>query len=287
MESLNLTEKNLTALVQGGLALQTELDRIKINYSNLQASKEQILAGIQIQTNNIKYIIGMEPGEQLQVDTTGYKNMFNETKLIEKYSQEQFNAENLVDIRLLNKNLELNDYQIKTAQSEATPTLAAFASYAYQAQRDKFNFTSSNQDWFTVNIVGLKATIPIFAGFSNRAKIASAKIDKDLTLNNLYKTSEGLNLQYQNSLMNYQVNIRNCNIQQQNVALAKRVETLESLKYNQGISTLTDYLISVSDYRNAQINYVKNFIDMKKSEIELLKNQGLLKTTVNQYLQKK
>jgi len=286
MESLKLTRQNITAMVEGGLALQTDLDKIDINYANLGASKEQIQSGIRVQTNNLKYIIGMKPDTELVVDTAGFKNLFREDLFMDKYASSQFDPNNLIDIQILDKNIELNNFQIKTAKAELTPTIALFGSYVYQAQRDKFNFFDANKDWFKVNVIGIKASIPIFSGFGNRAKISNAKIDKEITLNNKRKAIEGFNVQHQNSLMTYQSNIKTCLIQVKNVKLSERVKNQENLKYEQGISTLTDFLISISDYRNAQINYVQNFIDMKKSEIDLLKTQGLLRTVINQGLQK-
>lgn len=284
MESLKLTRQNLEATVKGGLALQTELDRVDINLYNLEASKEKIISGIQIQTNNIKYVVGMDSETKLQIDTTGFMHLFDDHLQLGKHNAGQFIPENLIEIQLLDKNIELKDYQIKTAKAGATPTIALFGSYMYQAQREKFNFQNFDEKWFKVNVIGVKTTIPIFNGFANRTKIASAKIDKKLTVTQRRKSAEGLNLQYQNSLMNYQSNIKNCRIQQRNIKLAKRVEQQENLKFQEGISTLTDYLIAVSDYRNSQINFVQSFIDMKKSEIELMKNQGVLRATINENL---
>lgn len=284
MESLNLTRKNLVAMVDGGLALHTELDRIEINYANLDASKGRILTGIQVQTNNIKYIIGMTPDIKLEVDTAGFMDLFDQNLPIDQYSADQFSPNKLKEVQLLQKNVELNEFQIKTSKSKQTPTLAFYGSYSYQAQRENFNFLDFDKTWFKVNLVGIKATIPIFNGFANRAKIASAKIDKEITLANLNKASRGLYLQYQNSLMRYKSSYSNCQIQRRNMELAKRVEVQESLKFKEGITTLTDYLSSVTDYRNAQINYAQNVINMKKSEIKLLRNQGLLRQTINTFI---
>jgi|GEM_PF-2051145 outer membrane protein TolC len=281
MESLNLTRENLEALVAGGLALQTELDRIEINVTNLEASAQKILTGIQVQTNNIQYIIGMAPATKLEIDTTGFMDLFNQSSLLEQYNADQFSPDKLIEVQLIHKSLELNKLQIKTAKASTSPTISFYGSYSYQAQREKFNFLDSGEKWFQVNLIGLKATIPIFNGFANRAKIASAKIEKEVTMIRLEKSSGGLNLQYQNSLMNFQANVKSCRIQQKNIELAKRVVEQESLKLKEGISTLTDYLTAVSEYRNTQIDYAQNFIDMKKSEIELLKNQGLLKVKMN------
>ncbi|WP_163718535.1 TolC family protein [Mangrovibacterium lignilyticum] len=278
MESLQLNRDNVAALVDGGLALQTDLDKIDVNYANLEASRENVLSGIDIQTNNLKYVIGMAPDTKLEVDTAGFSQQFANARFIDKYNGDSLDINNLIEVSILNKNLELNESQIKLAKSEPTPTVAFYGSYMYQAQRDEFNLFNPDESWFKVNLIGVKATIPIFAGLGNRAKISNAKIDREITLDRLAKAKQGLSLQYQNAMMTYRTSMKNCRIQSDNVELSARVKKQEEIKYKEGIGTLTDYLISESDYRNAQINFVQNFLNMKKAEIDLLKAKGLLKS---------
>jgi outer membrane protein TolC len=276
IQSLDLNRQKVEAMVNGGLALQTDLDKIDVNKANLEVSKQQVLSGIKLQTNNLRYIIGMDETSELVVDTTGFAENFTQAALTEKYQNDFYNPNNLVDIKLLNKNIELNDYQIKTAKAEATPTIALFGSYMFQAQRNEFNIFDTSEDWYRVNVIGFKVSIPIFSGLGTKSKVNTAKIEKEATENKKSKALIGLRLQYQNSMMNYQTALSNCQIQSKNVGLAARVKTQEELKYQEGIGTLTDYLISEEDFRNAQINYVQNLLKMKKSEIDLLKSKGML-----------
>lgn len=280
MESLELNRKKVAAMAEEGLALQTDLDKIDISYFNLQANKEKVLSGINVQTNNLKFIIGMDSDTELVVDTTGFSQLFDDQLLMEKYAIHEFDADNLVEVAILNKNIELNNSQVKLAKAETTPTVALYGSYMYQAMRDEFNIFDTSEDWFNVNVIGVKATIPIFAGFGNKAKISHAKIDQAITRDKMDKAQQGLNLQYQNSLMTYQTSIKNCRTQQRNVELAKKVKNQEELKYGEGIVTLTDYLLAEREHRNAQLNYAQNLLDMKKAEIDLLKAKGMLKAFV-------
>lgn len=276
MESLDLNKQKVSAMVNGGLALQTDLDKINVNYSKLEVAKQQILSGIKLQSNNLKYIIGMTEATDLEVDTTGFHTAFNDIELIEKYGEEDYTPDNLIEVQLLNKNLELKDYQIKTAKAEASPTIALFGSYMFQAQRANFDLFDTSKDWFKVNVIGVKATIPIFSGFGTKAKVNAAKIEKEATINTKAKAVEGLNLQYQNALMSYQTALDNCKIQKKNIVLAENVKKQEAIKYQEGIATLNDYLISEEDLRNTRIDYIQGVLDMKKSEVDLLKSKGQL-----------
>lgn len=275
MKSLNQMKKKIKALASSGLALQTDLDKITINISSIQANKEQLLAAVNVQTNNLKYIIGLDSSKDLQVDTSNFNKMFQVDNLVEN-NKKGLNVENLTDIKLIDKAVELNKLQIKTEQAEKYPNIALYGSYMYQGIRDEFNFLEGGHDWFNVQVVGVKATIPIFTGFSNNARIKSAKYEMQISQGRKKKAISGLKLQYSNALMEYNSSIRNCQIQKQNIDLAKNVRHLEEVKYNEGMSTLTDLLISEKELRNTEINYAQNFITMKQAEIKLLKSKGQL-----------
>ena len=275
MASLFQMKQKIEALVAGGVALQTDLLKIAINYTNLEAQKEQVSAAINVQTNNLKYILGLDATEVLNVDTTNFCEMFKGITLAEA-GAENVNFENLNTVKILDQSLTLNQLQIKTELSEKYPNVALYGSYVYQGIRDEFNFTDSRKDWFNMQVVGVKATIPIFTGLSNNARIKAAKIDQQITQNNKRKALSGLQLQYSNALMQYNVSVRNCLIQLDNINLAKEVRHQEEVKYNQGMATLTDLLISEKELRTTEINYTQNFIAMKKAEIDLLKSKGLL-----------
>ncbi len=275
MTSLSQMKNKINSLVDGGLALKTDLDKIAVNYSNMEANKTQILSAIKVQTNNLKYIIGMEAGENLTIDTTGFHNLF-QTPLKNISDNENLDFNNLTEIQLLDKSLDLYKLKIKTEQAKKYPNLALYGSFMYQAKRYKFNFTDTNQSWYDVQLIGVKATIPIFSGLSKNSKIKQAKFDYNLTENKKQKAISGLQLQYMNAVMQYNTSISNCNIQYKNIEVAREVRKQEEAKYNEGLSTLTDVLIAEKDLRNAEINYAKNVIVTKQAEVDLLKTKGLL-----------
>ena len=277
LESLGQTRTKTSHLVEGGLALKTNLTRIDLNLANLQTQKDQVLAGIELQENNLKYIIGLDVNSELEVDTTNISQLFSNNELtISKKTNNDVQLENLNEIKLLNENIELNKLQIKQTRAEALPYIAAFASHTYQAQRKEFNFTDSSKDWFGVSVVGFTATIPIFSGLSNKAKVRTEKLKLLNTQDQKEHALSGLKMQFMNALMQYNTSVKNCIVQQQNIALAKEIKDQEELKYNEGQSTLTDLLIAEQDLRSAEINYVQNFISMKQAEVDLLKSEGIL-----------
>lgn len=275
LTSLSQMKNKINSLVNSGLALKTDLDKIAVNYSNMEANKAQIQSAIKVQTNNLKYIIGMEAGMELTIDTTGFHNLF-QTPLKTINNQEDLDYTKLTEIQLLDKSLDLYNLKIKSEQAKKYPNLALYGSFMYQASRYEFNFTDPSLDWYDVQLIGVKATIPIFSGFSKNSKIKQAKFDYSLTENKKQKAISGLQVQYMNAVMQYNTSISNCNIQYKNIEVARDVRQQEEAKYNEGMSTLTDVLIAEKDLRNAEINYAKNVIVTKQAEVDLLKAKGLL-----------
>jgi len=280
INSLKQIRTKTDALQKADLALKTDLDRIDINISNLKTNERQVYNAIAIQTNNLKLISGMNQNVNWAVDTTGIANLFS--KILPKHNiSSDPSFTNRLELQMLEKQIELNDLQIKSAKGSFAPNIAAYATYFKQYFKDELKPFSSGDDWFKTSLVGVKMNIPLFTGNKSRAKISQAKIQKEINRNKKNEFLHGLAIKHMNILNNYAVNLENCTNQQRSIELADKVREQEELKYKEGLSTLTDLLISEQELRSAEINYVKNILQLKITELDLLKSEGKLSQLKN------
>jgi len=280
MNSLMQVRDKTDALCKADLALSTDLDRIDINISNLKANERQVDNAIAIQTNNLKLISGIDQNIKWVVDTTGVSEMFS--KILPSHNRiDSVNFNNRLELQMLDKQIELNDLQIKSAKGALAPNIGAYATYFKQYFKDELKPFKSGDDWFRASLIGVKMNIPIFSGFKSRAKIAQAKIEKEITKNKREEALHGLAIERMNVLNNYTVNLDNCANQQKSIELAEKVRRQEELKYKEGLSSLTDLLVSESELRSAEINYVKYVLQVRISELDLLKSEGKLSQLKN------
>lgn len=281
IESLSKMRDITQLLVESDLALETNVTRIDINISNLEIAKQQALTGVEIQTNNLKMLAGIKRNKMLTIEVADKDKIYS-LNSIQLLDNPEFSdiADKRTEIQLLNKQLELNDLQIKTEKGAHAPTVAAYGTYMKQAQEDKFNLynTAIYRD---LSLVGITAEIPIFSGRKTRAKVKQAEIEKQRTLNQKQQVWDGLNVEYQNSVSEFNISLKNCISQEKNIELAREVLSLEQIKYQEGLVSLNDVLMAETELRTTEINFVENMTNFRMAELNLLKSQGKLKTLVN------
>ncbi|TLX73516.1 TolC family protein [Labilibacter sediminis] len=283
IRSLTQLRQITESLVNADLALRTDLSRIDVNLSNLETAKQKATAGIIIQTNNLKMLAGYSKEQFIEIDASNVDSLYNLNNIRLTHNP-NFNdlVNNRIEVKLLNKNVELNDLQIKTEQGAYAPVIAAYGSYMKMAQEDNFNFASSDATFRNVSLAGITMEIPIFTGRKNNAKVKQAKLNKQISINQREKTVEGLNVEYLNSINEYEISLSNCQAQKKNIELAEEVLNQFQLKYKEGLSGLTDVLLAETELMTSRGNYIENMTYFRQAEIKLLKAKGTLQLLINQ-----
>jgi outer membrane protein len=268
-------------LVEADLTLNTDLSRIAINISNLETAKKQAFSGIEIQTNNLKMLAGFKRQQAIEIEVSDLEHNYD-LSAIKLPGNPDFNSitNNLIEVKLLNKQIELNELQIKTQKGTYTPTIAAYGSFIKQTQENNFNMFSNNGTWRNLSLVGITTNIPIFSGRKNKAKVNQAKINRQITINQKEKAIEGLNLEYLNAKSEFNISLLNSHTQYKNIELAKEIMNQQQLKYKEGLSGLTDVLLADTELRQIESKYIQNMTNLKLSELKLIKAQGRLNTLI-------
>ena len=152
-----------------GFAEKLDVDKVQVQLNNLKTEKVKVTNQLSIGNTGLKFLMNMP-----QKDSLMLTDSLTEDELKSNILDEQYSYDNRKEIQLLNTALKLNEYSVKRFKLSRIPTLAAFASYQKNAQRNNFNFFNDGP-WFTASLVGVKLNVPIFDGFARRSKIESAK----------------------------------------------------------------------------------------------------------------
>ena len=76
-------------------------------------------------------------------------------------------VENRIEYQLAQTQVKVNNLDVRRYQSAYLPSIVAFGSYSKNAMRNEFNFTEDGK-WYPSQLIGVKATMNIFDGFSTR-----------------------------------------------------------------------------------------------------------------------
>lgn len=278
---IDSTYKNTTKvknIIKGqydnGLAKKIDLDRILVKISNINTQRQQVLNAVQIQENALKFYMGMPIETPIEIPQTVFE-------VSPQSLSEIPNTANRTEYLLLKKQEQLLNYQKKAVEAGYYPTLSMNAGYNYIGQGPIMPIGGKPADgvyWSDFSSIGLNLKVPIFTGFSTRAKVRQADIDLRSIKEDIDDTKLSLDLAYANAKTQIDNSRAIINNQRENAQLAKEVLQNTRNNYVQGLASLTDLLDAENSLTEAQNNFTSAILDYKLAEIQLIKSKGELKT---------
>lgn len=284
LKTLNVSYANtekvrnvIKSLVDNGLAKGIDLDRTNVQLTNISANRQQLVNAVELSKNSLKFYMGVPIDKQIELEE---KSIEPRPELIAG----NVNLDERTEVKVLNKNRELLQYNLKATEAYLYPTVGLTANYGWAGMGKKFPLTnglSNNVLWSDYSAIGLNINIPIFTGGATKSKIQQAEIDiQDLDLD-IENTQLSLSLEYKNAIENMENSIINIDNMKGNVELAEKVQKDTQSNYQYGLATLTEVLDSENALTDAKQNYTTSLLDYKQAEIKLIKAKGELNTLQN------
>ncbi|GAB6122527.1 transporter [Bacteroidia bacterium] len=255
--------------VEENVTREVDLNRIKVNLTNLRARGKNMGNVILQQKRYLQILIGIPIEDAFDVDDSEVQSIG--LSELRGYSQPQ----NRIELDVLNKQKEMLELEIRSHKMEYMPTLSAIASAGYQFQSNRLNLT--REPWYSSAIVGVRLTIPIFDGLGKRSKIRQKQTQLQSLDWNIRETQQTLSANYLNAKNQMEVIYELVQVQSENLKLAEKVYSQTMALYTEGLASITDLLETETSLHEVKIAYTTELIRYKKTEIDLLKASGTLK----------
>ena len=280
-EQLNVLKEDILRLQQNykdaynlymnGLTDKIDYQRTEISLSNVQAQKKSTEEALKSKYSVLKHVMGMSPEKQLTVsyDSSKYVNdiLFDTTKNLD-YS-------NRIEYQLLQTTLKLQNFGINYYKWSFLPTLSAFYDYNAQYQNDQYSDLYNNVS--PNSLFGLKLTLPIFQGMSRHENLSKAKLQyQRLQLGSEYLKS-AINSEYTLALARYLSNLYELKVAKNNITVAKDIFNTVKLQYYKGIKAYLEVIVSETDLRTSELNYLNILFQVLTSKMDLEKASGVIK----------
>ncbi len=260
--------------VDQGFAKETDFEKLLVKTSNLRSKKNKLNSGIKQQIRYLKLMMGMQQEEEIAIQ-------YDEEDIL---NREMISMENgdFLEEKMLKEQKSLNEMNAKKIDANYYPKLQAYAAFLFQAQRERFNFLESNQDWYNIHQWGIKLSVPIMHGFEKRNKKAISEIvDSQLAFGIEQKQEQG-KLEFQQAVLDLEVARDEQKSQEENVLLAEKIFKQAELSFEQGTTLLMDLLDAESTLRESKMIYATALLDTRMAELKILKASGNIKELVNQ-----
>jgi len=275
IKNVKVVEKIIANQYSNGLAKKIDVDRIKVNLTNLETQREQTMNAVVQLENQLKFSMGMPVTTPIIVPR-------DELKKVETLPEmaDTVNTAGRIEMRLLNVQKDLYTLQRKAYLAEYYPSLSLTGNISVTGQSDKFDLFSRSGSAFYYNAsaIGLALRIPIFNGFATRSRVRQAGVDIMKADEDIRERKNSLNLAYENAKIQLKNNINTIKAQRQNVTLAQEIYNSTQNNYNNGLAALTDLLDTENALTEAQNSYTQALLNYKIAEIQLIKSNGNIKS---------
>lgn len=254
---------------QKGVVLENDVDRVRVNLSATNYQIKDARTQIQLALNALKNAMGMPYSVPLEVvkaiDYASFANMQMEEELI---------LDNLTEIKINQKQIALQEIDVKMTRASYIPTLNFVGKYATQTLSNEFEDAFSG--WNEYSYVGLSLQVPIFSGLGRINKLHEANLKLENEQSNYLINSQNLQLRFENAKTSVGTAYSSFQSNLDNLNLAKKLLDVTEYQYQQGVVSLTDYLNDDTAYKNAQSNYIKSLYGLIINQLDYQKSQGTL-----------
>jgi outer membrane protein len=223
--------------------------------------------------NLLKYQMGLDRGIYI-VLTDSLEELVAEINY-EAALDADFTIEENIDYQILNEQERLAYMDLKLKRTEYLPSLSAFYSMDFTAQRDEFSFLEKDENWYNSSMLGLSFSVPIFSSGLRRAGVSQKRIAYEQARNSKSFAAEGLQVEFvqykydfANALEKYRSDVKN-------LELSEKVVRVTKTKYNEGLASSLE-LTQVNDqYLQALSSYTSSMVELlnAKIKIDLLMNK--------------
>ena len=257
--------RNMESIVQQGLVIQTESDKIKINELSLQNTKATLLANREQLLSVLKISIGFPMEKELVIETD---ELVEKTILLNSESKNYF-ALNLVDWQK-----KMNSEEKKAIKMGYLPNLSFYAAYNYNVNlKPEDNFRKGIDGAF----IGLRLDWNLFDGFDKFYKYKMNALNREKIQNQYDLLQQQLELNAENNRNIIELKSKSLLLTKEQLILAENVYRNANLKFQQGLISSNDLILADNGLQQAQTNVVSAYIQLRQAELEYLKSIGNIK----------
>jgi len=260
LESVNQTYNDMAKMNQQGFNEETDVDQIKISWSNLKRLITSIESQKETSVKLLKFQLGMDFSQEIAL-TDSIQGFISEGNMQYLVSPE-YNVAKSIDYQLVSDQTDISALLLKREKSKYLPSIAGFYRHEEQTNKPSFNFAVKD-------VVGATLSFPIFTSGQRNAKISEARFNLDKSELNKEDVRQGLIMEFETALNNYQTAYNNFTTNKESIILSKRVYDKTLIKYHEGVSTSFELSQNQSQYLTSETAYYNSILSLLNAKVKL------------------
>jgi outer membrane protein TolC len=275
-QTLNRLETLLsqtTQMFRQGFVEKLDIEKLQVSINNTQTALNQVDNGIKIALSALKSTMGITLTDSVLLTE---KLDLEELKSLMLLDESNFSYEDRKEIGLLGIAKKLENLNMLRQKYGIYPTVAAFANFTRNAQRnEKFNPTDP---WFGYNtgIMGLSLTQPIFDGGQRKQRIVQSELNQQKIDNSINMLKRYIDLEKDIAKSSMNNAVLNLEVQERNRKLAQDVFNTTKKKYEAGLGSSFELIQADTELQRAQGSFFQALYDGYVAKIAWDKAVGKL-----------
>ena len=272
LERLQNLLNETTQLYQNGFIEKLDVDRIQVAYNNLNSEKIKADRLYELSKEILNFQIGLPVGTNIQLIGSLSEDIVNDFS----YNLTDFDYSKRIEYSILQTDKNLKFYDLKNNRSQYYPQIYANYNYGYNTSSSNYDLFFESDRWKSFGTLGLKIIVPIFDGFLKRSKINQSKYKIEQVENQMMFLERSINLQINQSIINYENTKESLTISKQNLELAQNVYNATERKYKEGVGSNLELIDSNNSLKIAQNQYYNSLYESIIASIDIKKTLGTL-----------
>ncbi len=269
IDNLSDVLHEVTEMNKQGFVEQIDVDRLTMSKITLDGQLLNAQRQTALATDYLKFSMGMDMQTAI-ILTDSLQGMQQEFMINDNdqnyLTRPEFSALNTL-IRLNQSNVQLN-------KAMYLPSLALFASYSENAQRNSFNFFDGDQPWFETGLIGVQMNVPIFSGMERRTNVQTASIGLRKAELDQSTAVQGILMEIAKAKTDYLNAQTDLAAQTKNIALAQKIYETALIKYREGVGSSLELNNAESTLYGAQGSYIGALFNLLTAKTNLVKSLG-------------
>ncbi len=282
-ESIAILQKNKASLektvtdaretYKNGLTEEETVEQLEITLASVNSNLNNTTRLLDISSKMLNISLGLDIEDEI-ILTDNLENLTQQS-VGAVLATNGFEVENNITYQIATNFQKQRELEYKLERSKALPSLAANLNFGYNSFANKFNFLSTNQQWYNFSNLGARLSIPIFSSFGYGAKTQQAKIAFEQAKTDLKDAEQKLKLEYARAKSEFDFSIEEYATAKNNFRLAERIEKKQQIKFKEGLSSSFDFNDAQRQLYSAQQSYLQSMVNIinKKAGLEKLNNK--------------
>ncbi|MEI7662115.1 MAG: TolC family protein [Bacteroidota bacterium] len=268
LEKIEKAEKIAQSQYENGIIRRIDLDRIAVQKNNMITGIDRLSVTYLQNLDLQKYYMGLDPAEEIVPEDS------ISTAIVTPGTTGD--AASHIDIRMIGMQKEVLTASVRMERASYFPSIVLIGSLNYLNQSNTMYLFGKPTDWFNTSLVGIRLSVPLFSGMQNHYKVCQTKIEIEKLKVTEDDTRLLLRINSEDAARKLLNSAEAEKRQRENMALGERVYNISQEQYQKGMIPLTDLLNAETALSDAQANHVYALVQMKISELNYLKANGLL-----------